>query len=648
MGDEGGEAAAAEAAPAAAPAGEHTSPPLPPLPMSDCDSLGASPQRGRAASHGDPAAAAAAAAADPVRASASSSSSGPAQEDDPAAAAAEGAAAAGAPERRPSVRGEDWQAERHIHSASGDLIAHACSWENQRWYPIKGWSASLLPTDRPAWSSRDGAAERKLDKWPIPSVWGHPPEHCEWVDEHWQVVGDERECGQDGWAYSVNFGEGSWSKEKSRTACVRRRRWQRIARVIPEYRGGQEHRKAEDDQALREQAVTAVQQQQQALAAALAAAADSILADLQEQAAAARRSAAEAMRAHALTRAAQAQQRALAAELTAGGRPSGKAAKGSKSTPPAAPAADPAAEGSSLRAALQFAEAAAAELQQACDALEDSAAGKRLLPAVAAVEKEAAKAAERAERLKRKVMEAGAAAGKGCAAVVAAAGHVRVGEAEPGKDLWLSELQHARLCSAALAMLAKVRSEAAGLRQKLRAAERQCSGAADALLLLFVSEFRQRWRAAAESDAAIAASRHLSAAAEAAEHRTASAQTPDGAPPSPPVGPAPPPLPKPLSSKLVLVRGPLQRNGFFGWKKGHAVITVDRRLHWWESDPPADESGQAPETPGETVLLSRAKLLPLPSGGPGAFEFTDSSGKKQKWRAESEEAMVDWGAACGR
>eukprot|EP01012_Entosiphon_sulcatum_P009236 TRINITY_DN1514_c0_g1_i2.p1 TRINITY_DN1514_c0_g1~~TRINITY_DN1514_c0_g1_i2.p1 ORF type:complete len:1383 (-),score=192.52 TRINITY_DN1514_c0_g1_i2:30-4178(-) len=82
-------------------------------------------------------------------------------------------------------------------------------WENQRFYPIKGWSSKLLPSDRYKWSSQDGKTKHKKVK----------------SDPNWQVVVNEN-TDPEGWVYSFDFPDAhAWNKIRHIKHMVRRREW---------------------------------------------------------------------------------------------------------------------------------------------------------------------------------------------------------------------------------------------------------------------------------------------------------------------------------------------------------------------------------------------------------------------------------------
>ena len=101
----------------------------------------------------------------------------------------------------------------------GDIPSIVECYENQRYYPVAGWSARLLPTDRPAWSNDEGTQARQFTDFKCPIGW-------QWTSE-WTI---ERGAGGDGegWSYAVEFTR-EWKGEavKGGKHLVRRRRWVR-------------------------------------------------------------------------------------------------------------------------------------------------------------------------------------------------------------------------------------------------------------------------------------------------------------------------------------------------------------------------------------------------------------------------------------
>ena len=107
------------------------------------------------------------------------------------------------------------------------------TWENQRWYPLKGWSGKLLPTDRPSWSDEAGKQATPRDAFPL------PPQHT-WLQEWAPVLnqkpggaqGDAEDIDADGWMYAVDFPR-TWHGAPGKSKVVRRREWTRAALPRP-------------------------------------------------------------------------------------------------------------------------------------------------------------------------------------------------------------------------------------------------------------------------------------------------------------------------------------------------------------------------------------------------------------------------------
>eukprot|EP01059_Diplonema_ambulator_P035086 TRINITY_DN8153_c0_g1_i8.p1 TRINITY_DN8153_c0_g1~~TRINITY_DN8153_c0_g1_i8.p1 ORF type:complete len:3703 (+),score=1207.62 TRINITY_DN8153_c0_g1_i8:649-11109(+) len=93
------------------------------------------------------------------------------------------------------------------------------TYENQRSYPFIGFSSKVLPTDRPAWSSRNG--KERLQKEGI-----YVPGGFRWLGD-WQIDKGSK-TDPDGWEYAVDF-PFEWSSSKAAKHLVRRRRWIRRA-----------------------------------------------------------------------------------------------------------------------------------------------------------------------------------------------------------------------------------------------------------------------------------------------------------------------------------------------------------------------------------------------------------------------------------
>ncbi|XP_059099157.1 tectonin beta-propeller repeat-containing protein-like isoform X1 [Tigriopus californicus] len=98
------------------------------------------------------------------------------------------------------------------------------TYENQRWNPVDGFCNSLLPTDRPNWSSKDGLVGKPKDQIKLPSLaWQWEGEW--YVDTHF----NGKALDKDAWTYSIDF-PSDFSPKKGFTSCVRRRKWIRYRR----------------------------------------------------------------------------------------------------------------------------------------------------------------------------------------------------------------------------------------------------------------------------------------------------------------------------------------------------------------------------------------------------------------------------------
>lgn len=102
------------------------------------------------------------------------------------------------------------------------------TYENMRFYPVKGWSTSLLPTDPFAWSSADGLEEIEKDSVTLPGAG-----NWEWQTE-W-AVDRSKNPEDDGWEYAPDFkNPAAWHCENrggmltKNKDFARRRRWTRV------------------------------------------------------------------------------------------------------------------------------------------------------------------------------------------------------------------------------------------------------------------------------------------------------------------------------------------------------------------------------------------------------------------------------------
>ena len=97
--------------------------------------------------------------------------------------------------------GGDRQVYLHVHSLDVPIRVKEICFENERWYPISGgFSQTLLPTDRPRFSSEDGLVDRDIEKVRLPSMaW-------QW-DLEWSLecTLDGEPLDHDGWTYAVDF-----------------------------------------------------------------------------------------------------------------------------------------------------------------------------------------------------------------------------------------------------------------------------------------------------------------------------------------------------------------------------------------------------------------------------------------------------------
>lgn len=100
-------------------------------------------------------------------------------------------------------------------------------WENERYYPFKGWTKSLFPTDPPTFSSKDD----KL-RTPFASLDQVVPlQDWAWITP-WAVHMEHEPHDKDGWQYGPGFNlPGRTFKAKESTLdMVRRRLWSRTQR----------------------------------------------------------------------------------------------------------------------------------------------------------------------------------------------------------------------------------------------------------------------------------------------------------------------------------------------------------------------------------------------------------------------------------
>ena len=95
-------------------------------------------------------------------------------------------------------------------------------YENQRFFPITGWSKHLLPTDRAAWSTEDGSKQARKEDVVLPFGW-------KWVDD-WKIEVTQS-TDKEGFSYAIDFPRTTWSSSAGLTNFVRRRCWTRTMSV---------------------------------------------------------------------------------------------------------------------------------------------------------------------------------------------------------------------------------------------------------------------------------------------------------------------------------------------------------------------------------------------------------------------------------
>ena len=103
--------------------------------------------------------------------------------------------------------------------------ATVCVYENQRFYPLLGWSSKLLPTDRPPFSNARGSRELSKEQFRLLPRW-------RWT-AGWEVLRDDT-TDVEGWSYAIDFsstssrtGEYRGVHRKAFIHSVRRRKWVR-------------------------------------------------------------------------------------------------------------------------------------------------------------------------------------------------------------------------------------------------------------------------------------------------------------------------------------------------------------------------------------------------------------------------------------
>jgi len=97
-------------------------------------------------------------------------------------------------------------------------------YENQRWWPGKGWLPKLLPGERPAWSDESGKEELLRDDIKLNNDWS-------WASKWSVIISPHTDI--EGWEYASRFKKFEDPlKKKSFMESVRRRKWVRSAVCI--------------------------------------------------------------------------------------------------------------------------------------------------------------------------------------------------------------------------------------------------------------------------------------------------------------------------------------------------------------------------------------------------------------------------------
>jgi len=100
------------------------------------------------------------------------------------------------------------------------------TWENERWYPVVGWTAQMLPTDPTHWSS-GGTPFKELPK--DSTEFDLPSQEWVWIS-HWVLDLTINSKDPEGWGYALGFEAGASAFSLGEWMAgdgVRRRRWYR-------------------------------------------------------------------------------------------------------------------------------------------------------------------------------------------------------------------------------------------------------------------------------------------------------------------------------------------------------------------------------------------------------------------------------------
>lgn len=120
--------------------------------------------------------------------------------------------------------GSDHQIYVYVQARDVPIRIAEETYENQRCYPIKGFCSTLLPTDRPRFSSADGLTDLPKESFQLRSK--------NWVwESDWILVDnlDGEVLEPEGWSYAIDFGL-EYGAQRRWNTIVRRRKWIRYRR----------------------------------------------------------------------------------------------------------------------------------------------------------------------------------------------------------------------------------------------------------------------------------------------------------------------------------------------------------------------------------------------------------------------------------
>ena len=118
---------------------------------------------------------------------------------------------------------------------NGELVPawEVSCYENQRYYPLLGWTDTLLPGDPFPWSDHSGRLSVERYSFPLPHGW-------QWVSD-WKIDTEAFQADHQCFQYAPKW-ETKFHKRQSTLDLVRRRKWvrRRVETQIP-------HPNAEDE-----------------------------------------------------------------------------------------------------------------------------------------------------------------------------------------------------------------------------------------------------------------------------------------------------------------------------------------------------------------------------------------------------------------